>query len=119
MYRFVITARLREGSAETVAQILREGPPFVISETSLDRHEVFLSEDEVVFLFEGSHAEDEAMRLAASPLGVAQAGRLGDHIDGEPRLPLEVFSWERPPHLDGVTFGSQPGPGDSDGGPVA
>ncbi len=70
MYRFVITARLREGSAETVAQILREGPPFVISETSLDRHEVFLSEDEVVFLFEGSHAEDEAMRLQRAPQGL-------------------------------------------------
>jgi hypothetical protein len=59
MHRFVITARLREGSAEKVAQILREGPPFDIAETSLERHEVFLSEGEVVFLFEGTHAEEE------------------------------------------------------------
>lgn len=118
MHRFVITARLREGSAEKVAQILREGPPFDIAETSLERHEVFLSEGEVVFLFEGTHAEEEARRLMVSRSVIARVGRLGVHIDGEPCVPREVFSWERPPQLDGVTFGPQPGPGDSDGGPA-
>ena len=75
MHRSVITARLREGSAEKVAQILREGPPFDIAETSLERHAVFLSEGEVVFLFEGTHAEEEARRLMVSRSVTARVGR--------------------------------------------
>lgn len=118
MNRFVITARLRKGSADKVAQILREGPPFDIEQTSLERHEVFLAGDEVVFLFEGPHAEEEARRLGSGRGVITQAGRLAIHIDGRPRLPEEVFSWERPPRLEGVVFGAQPGPGDSEGGPV-
>ena len=116
MYRFVVTARLCEGSGPKVAQILREGPPFDIERTSLERHEVFLTGDEVVFLFEGPHAEEEARRLLSSRRVLSQAGRIGLHIEGQPRLPAEVFSWERPPRSDGVAFGAQPGPGDSEGG---
>ena len=118
MHRFVVTARLRQGSSEKVARILREGPPFDIAQTSLDRHEVFLSDDEVVFVFEGTHAEDEARRLLSSSSVIGQAGRLAVHIEARPRMPREVFSWERPATLDGVAFGPDPGPGDSDGGPV-
>lgn len=119
MSRFVVTARLREGSAEKVAQILREGPPFDIAATALERHEVFLSEGEVVFLFEGPRAEEEARRLMGSQSVIARVGRFDVHTDGEPCLVREVFSWERPSQLDGVTFGPQPGPGDSEGGPAA
>lgn len=118
MHRFVITAALRRGSAPEVARILREGPPFDIDETSLERHEVFLSDEEIVFLFEGPHAEREARRLLSSKRVLSQAGRIGLHIKGRPRMPEERFSWERPSPLDGVAFGAFPGPGDSEGGPA-
>jgi hypothetical protein len=113
--RFVVTARLKPGVIETVREILREGPPFDPAVTSLERHEVFLGEDELIFLFEGEHAEQEARRLLRKPGVLDRAGRIGVHLKERPRLPEEVFSWERPPHLDGVTFGPQPGPGDSEG----
>ena len=118
MHRFIITARQREDAAEKVAQVLRGGPLFNIAETSLERHEVLMFESEVVFLFEGAHAEEEARRLMFSRSAISRLGRLGVHIDRGPCLPREVFSWERPPQLDGVTFGPQPGPGNSDGGPA-
>lgn len=116
MHRFVLTADLRRGSAPQVARILREGPPFDIDRTSLERHEVFLSEDEIVFLFEGPHAEREAGRLLSGAGALAQAGRIGGHLRGRPRTPEERFTWERPQRLDGVAFGAQPGPGYSEGG---
>lgn len=113
-----MTALLREGSGPKVAELLREGPPFDIDQTSLERHEVFLGENEVVFLFEGPHAEAEARRLLLDAGVLSRVGRIGLHIEGRPRLPAEVFRWERPPRLDGVAFGAQPGPGDSEGGSV-
>ncbi len=118
MSRFVVTARLREGSGPKVAELLRSGPPFDIEETSLERHEVFLGENEVVFLFEGPHAEAEARRLLLDTRVLSRVGHVGLHIEGRPRLPAEVFRWERAARLDGVTFGAQPGPGDSEGGSV-
>lgn len=117
MHRFVITAGLRRGSAPEVARILGEGPPFDIDKTTLERHEVFLSEEEVVFLFEGPHAEREARRLLSSRRVLSQAGRIGLHLEGAPRTPEERFSWERPARLDGVAYGAEPGPGYSEGGP--
>lgn len=119
MPRFVVTGQLREGAAPKVAEILRAGPPFDLGKTSLERHEVYLGRDEIVFLFEGPDAEGEARRLLAKPRVMGRAGRIGAHLERPPRLPREVFGWERPRELDGVVFGPYPGPGDSDGGDAA
>jgi hypothetical protein len=113
---FVVTARLRKGSASKVLEILRQGPSFDVGATSLDRHLVFLSEEELIFLFEGEHADEQAERLLAMPKMLGPAGRIGAHLAGSPGTPVEVFSWERPPRFDGVCFGPYPGPGDSEGG---
>jgi hypothetical protein len=117
MSRFVITARLKRGSEPMVREILRQGPPFELASSSLERHEVFLAQDELVFLFEGPQADREAMRLLDSPHALGSASRLATHIRGRPRLPKEIFSWERPADLEGLSFTPQPGPGDSEGGP--
>lgn len=116
MSRFVITARLKRGSEPKVREILRQGPPFDLANTSLERHEVFLAQDELVFLFEGPRADREAMRLLESPRVLGPASRLATYIRGRPRMPQEVFSWERPVPIDGVSFAPLPGPGDSEGG---
>lgn len=118
MRYFLVAARLKPGSGEKVREILRAGPPFELEEISLERHLVFLGGDELVFLFEGEHADEKVKQLLAEPRVLGQAGLIGPHIEGQPRVPEEVFSWERRPTFDGVTFGPQPGPGDSEGGPV-
>jgi hypothetical protein len=117
MSRFVITAKIKRGSEPQVRELLREGPPFDLADTTLERHEVFLARDELVFLFEGPQADREAMRLLESPHVLGRASRLASHFRGRPRLPEEVFSWERPEAIDGLSFAPQPGPGDSEGGP--
>lgn len=119
MRRFVVTASLQPGTAPRVAEILREGPPFDLETTSLERHEVFLADDEIVFLFEGPGADVETRRLFRDPRVLNRLRRIRPLLQASPRLPREVFSWERPRELDGVTFGPDPGPGDSDGGAVA
>lgn len=116
MSRFVITAKLKRGSASKVRAILEQGPPFDLADTSLERHDVFLAHDELVFLFEGPQADREAMRLLERPDVLGPAGRLAAYLRGPPRLPEEVFSWERPEEIDGMSFAPQPGPGDSEGG---
>jgi hypothetical protein len=116
MSRFVITVKLKRGSESRVRAILRQGPPFDLADTSLERHDVFLAKDELVFLFEGPHARREAVRLLERPDVLGPASRLAAHLRGRPRLPEEVFSWERPDEIDGLSFAPQPGPGDSEGG---
>ena len=85
MRHFLITVRVRRGSSQAVRRILREGPPFDLDETSLERHLVFLAGNELVFLFEGPHAEEEAGRLLARPTVFGQASRLRAHLAGRPR----------------------------------
>jgi hypothetical protein len=103
---FVVTARLKPGAAPEALALLRRGPPFDLEDSGLERHMAFVGDDELVFVFEGE---------GATPV-LDEGGRLGRLIEGEPSLPREVFSWERPAELEGVTFGPDPGPGDSDGG---
>ena len=116
MRRFLVTAKVRCGSKEAIRAILREGPPFQLPETSLDRHTVFLAGDEIVFLFEGVHAKEEVTRLIHDRQVLGQASRIGLHLTGRPRMPEEIFSWERPELLEGLSFSPLPGPGDSEGG---
>jgi hypothetical protein len=118
MYRFVVSVRLRKGSAPKVREILREGPPFDLERTSLERHLVFLAADELVFLFEGTRADEQAERLLQDPSVLGRAGRIGMHVSGRPRVPEEVFGWERRAPLAGLSYGPQPGPGNSEGGPA-
>jgi hypothetical protein len=116
MSYFVVTAKLKPGCSAKFRRLLREGPPFEIAQTSLQRHLVFLAGDALVLLFEGQHAEREAKELLEDPHVLGRMGRLRSCIEGAPLLLEEVFSWERPPpEIDGVAFGPQPGPGDSEG----
>jgi hypothetical protein len=107
---FVVTARLKPGVAAEALALLREGPPFELEGSGLDRHMAFVGDDELVLVFEGERAEEKTGQFLEG------AGPLGELIQGEPSLWREVFSWERPPQLEGLTFGPDPGPGDSDGG---
>ena len=116
MRHFVLTARLKAGSHPEVRSVLRRGPPFDLESSALERHQVFLNRDEMVFLFEGLHADAEARRLLdLVDLGAGASG-LAAHIEGSPRIFEEVFTWERPAELDGVSFSALPGAGHSDGG---
>jgi hypothetical protein len=77
---------------------------------------VFLAPGELIFVFEGDHAEREVMRLLGDASGLERLGRLEAFIDGEPLVAREVFAWQRLAQLEGFNFSGHPGPGYSEGG---
>ena len=115
MSRAVVVVPLQEGASRRAAELLREGPPFDPEDVGLERHHVFLTDQEAVFVFE---ADDPgaAERLAANGNLWSAAAAWKELVAGPPRLADDAYSWLRPHVPDDVSFAATPGPGDSDGG---
>lgn len=117
MSRLVIIVPLQQGKRESARVLLGGGPPFDPETAGLERHHVFLTDHEAVFVFEA----DELVaveRLASDPtLWEAIAG-WNDLVAGPPRMAEDVYSWIRPHESEEISFAPTPGPGDSEGGDV-
>ena len=105
MSRAVIIVPLQEGASQRAAELLRNGPPFDPEEVGLERHHVFLTVQEAVFLFEADDS-GAAERLVANESFWSAAAAWKDLVAGPPRSHVP----------DDVSFASTPGQGDSDGG---
>lgn len=117
MSRVVIVVPLQQGSLESARMLLGDGPPFDPETTGLERHHVFLTDYEAVFVFEADEI-DAVERLGSDQtLWEALAG-WSDLVAGPPRLAEDVYSWIRPHPSEEVFFAATPGPGDSEGGDV-
>jgi hypothetical protein len=93
--RLVVIAPLKPGMRARVEELLAAGPPFALEETEFDRHLVFLTDDEAVFVFEGV-AEGATLRLAAEDPGILVAAREWQTcLAARPRVAATAFSWER------------------------
>ena len=57
MSRLVVVVPIVDGARDRVEELLRSGPPFEIEATQLSRHEVFLTDREVIFDFETPGSE--------------------------------------------------------------
>jgi hypothetical protein len=93
--RFAVVVPIVEGAAAAVEELLEAGPPFDPGESGLDRHEVFVTSDEVVFVFESRDGTEAVEAMLAEP-GVevmAEAWQL--HMSGPPRLARSAYVWER------------------------
>ena len=87
---------LREGSRGEARALLESGPPFDPTETRLERHEVYLGDREVVFVFESPFGV-EALEPLLDDAGFWRgAAAWGDLLDGAPRLVEGVYAWSRP-----------------------
>ena len=105
------------GRAGDAQRLFRGGPPFDPDEVGLGRHQVFLTENEAVFLFE-SESPAAAERLLSSSRLWAAAAAWKDLVAGPPRLAATAFSWVRARDDEQLSFEGAPGPGDSEGGDV-
>jgi hypothetical protein len=94
--RTVVIVPIQEDAHDAVRALLDAGPPFNPSQLpGLDRHEVFLTLDEVIFLFDssfGAHAIEPL--LADSELWKAAAS-WHEHLAGPPRIAEEIYAWRR------------------------
>jgi hypothetical protein len=87
---------LVDGAYDRAVELLRGGPPFDPATTALDRHEVFVTPSEVVFVFESKLGLDALEPLLADPALWLSAAAWRDVLAGPPRIAEDAYSWERP-----------------------
>jgi hypothetical protein len=117
--RVIVIVPLKPESHSSVSRLLKQGPPFdPLAIEGLDRHDVFLTSDEAVFVFESHLGADALSPLLADPKLWEAVSAWGEYVAGPPRIAEEVFSWSRAEVADSVSFLPTPGPGDSDGGDI-
>jgi hypothetical protein len=95
--RVAVIAKLRPDSRERASQILAQGAPYDLGEAGFRRHSVFLAEEAVVFVFEGSGIEGLVRDLVDDPARSGAFSVWGPLLDGTPALAREEFYWEASP----------------------
>ena len=98
MERVAIVADLKEGSQSRAAELIAKGPPFDLAETGLVRNSVYLSGNEVVFVFEAHQVEWIVDDLIDEPFHYELQDALEEWraiVDGPPRIARERFGWVR------------------------
>jgi hypothetical protein len=115
--RVSVVLPIKETAHERVRQLVVNGPPFDLEASGVDGHYVFLTGNEVIFIFEGSDLS-RLRRVVANLDLIAAAEAWQQHAAGPARIAEEAFSWSRPDLAEGLSFAATPGPGDSEGGDV-
>jgi hypothetical protein len=117
MSRVTVVLPLKPGARARADELLAKGPPFDPEAAGLEAHDVFISGDEAVFVFEAPerHALD---RLVAEAPVWAAAAAWTEILSGAPRFAEEAYTWRRPEQDESISSAPTPGPGDSDGGDI-
>jgi hypothetical protein len=117
--RIAVVLPIKPEAHDAVRELLESGPPFDPEQmTGLDRHEVFLTVHEAIFLFDSQLGADALAPLLADPELWRAAAAWRDHIAGPPRIADDVYSWARRNEPDELSYLPTPGQGDSDGGDI-
>jgi len=97
MDRFVLAARLKPDGFQRAQALLADHKAFSAEdlEKAFDRHAIFLSETEVIFLFEGEGANESVRALFNDPVRSALIGRWLPLFDGPLHRAAEAYLWER------------------------
>ena len=103
----VVVLPLRKGRLSRAKELVAQGPPFDPAAVGLTRHEVFLTDREAIFVFEGRNVRKKFERLTRDPTlwqaGLAWRGCVG----GRPRISSDSVRPSQPP-LFSWTAGVQP-----------
>jgi hypothetical protein len=97
MEQLAIVARLKSGAESKAAALLAKGVPFDPEEHGLKRHTVFLSADEVIFVFEGHEVEWRVDEIITDPFQWPVSAAFEswrDLLDGPPRIARPAFVWD-------------------------
>jgi hypothetical protein len=88
-----IVVPLRKRALADAAALIEQGPPFDLEGFGVERHDVLLSEREVIFLFEGTQLDETMQRLLRDPSVWQAASGWARVITGPPRLAEQRFGW--------------------------
>ena len=86
---------LKPGALAGVRELVAQGPPFDPARTALTQHELLLTEQEAIFVFE-TQSEDGLAALLGQLDILAAAVAWRDLVAGPPRLAAVAYAWERP-----------------------
>lgn len=103
MERLALIGRLKPGTETEAAELIAKGPPIDLAAHEFERHTVFLSAGEVVFVFEGREVEWLVDEMVDNPFEWPLADTLelwAPLIDGPPHIAREQYFWERTPAPD-------------------
>jgi hypothetical protein len=92
--RVAVVATLRPGSRERAAEIIARGAPYGLELAGFQRHSVFLANEAVVFVFEGSEIEGLVRDLVNDRASSAEFAVWAPLLQGTPVLAREEFYWE-------------------------
>ena len=95
MNRLVVVAPLREGARESAQLLIADGPPFDLGTSTLEKHEVYVTEREAIFVFEGADPRAEVERLVGDPSVWRAAAAWRECLAGRPRIADEAFTWSQ------------------------
>lgn len=98
MQQLALIASLKSGAEPRAAELVAKGPPFDPNENGLDRHTVYLSADEVVFVFEGRQVEWIVDALVDEPFHWSLLAALDEWrplLEGQPRIARPAYAWQR------------------------
>lgn len=90
--RAALVVPLKPGAKPKVEAILAQGPPFDPGKYELERHEVFLTESEAVFVFEGVPSVLLEQWLADETVWTA-AEAWAPLIEGQIRYADQAYAW--------------------------
>jgi hypothetical protein len=96
--RLALIAPLKPDAETAAAELIAAEPPFDLERSGFDRHTIYLSADEVVFVFEGHQVEWAVDELLDDPFNWTLADafeRWRPLLDEPPRIARERFSWSR------------------------
>jgi len=107
--QFAVVVPLKPGAREAARTLLAQGSPL---DAELEPQQVFLTEEEAIFVFESARGADAAVLRAK----LWQEWQ--EHLAAPPRVAESLYSRERAEQPAELSFLPTPGPGDSEGGDI-
>jgi hypothetical protein len=98
MEQIAIVARLKSGAEPRAAELIAQGPPFEPGGSGLERHAVYLSAAEVLFIFEGEEVEWIVDSLVDEPFHWDLLAALDEWrplLEDNPRIARLAYSWKQ------------------------
>ena len=95
MTTIAVVAPLKYGAQAEARALIAAGPPFDPARTPLDRHQVFVTGDEAVFLFEGANARAAVEDLVGEATVWRAALAWRRCLAGRPRIAEGLYDWRR------------------------
>ena len=95
MQRIAVIAKLKPNTEKRATELIEGGPPFDPDKLGFDRHTVYLSGNQVVFVFEGGRLDHLLHQVVRDPGNLGAFGKWEPLIDGFPTVAREAYSWQR------------------------